>query len=187
MKISDSWSMTFGDQDVDLGLVLPDSHILVARVHGEPDPSLSAFPRTSYLCAASEEDVVVRADDGRFVWHDRPSSSAPREAESDEGLLPPDWGGETLAMVSGFHLIEWLAADTYEIDGGGRLKGQSTNHGLFVADLHPDYGFVTAVSVGDPGSRRPLIEIHAYWLVPFESTLMSGHGLDPAVFLDLLS
>lgn len=182
-EVSDTWAMSFGDgsegsESALLSLSLPQNRMLVARVHGEPSPLVSSRARTSYLCVNSEDEVVVRTSDGAVVWCERHGSVIHPVLDRDAEALPNDWGGETQAMVDGFHLIEWLAAESYEAEDC-HVHGTRSNYGPFTARLHPDYRFVTSVVVGEPGRERNLLETIAYRLVLPDEAKLGPNDVDP--------
>lgn len=170
--------MEFGGESEGLTLVLPEEQMLVATVLGEPSSKGIPVLRTSHVCAGLR-DVVVRSVDGRFVWSERHGAAgATWHEDGTADILPDDWRGEVQAMVSGLRLIEWLVADSYEVTAHA-LQGESSKYGHFGAELHPDYGFVLSVIVGDVGMRRMILKTISFRVVGLDPALLSPEDIDP--------
>lgn len=169
-----SWSMAWGDEtessDFDLlSLALPTDQTLVAEVRVATPPSAAQSDERVYLCARHEDNLAVRSGEGRLMWLERNGVSV--SPSSTRVGLPDPISATALAMVDGYHLIEWASAEDYSIEGN-RLSGHGSNVGRFIADLHPDHHFIRSASIGEPGRERILLRTTAHWLVP-----SSGHGL----------
>jgi hypothetical protein len=91
------------------------------------------------------------------------------------GLLPRDFGAETLAMTDEIHLMDWLMP----LSGEMELEGISENWGPFKADLHPEFRFVTSVYVGARGPWRQHLQLTSWSVVPQEEELFDASDLDP--------
>lgn len=191
MEGTASWSMSWGDgvpesmpESALLSVTMPPGQMLVASIQALPSPRVSSQRRSTYLCVGGADQIAVRAADGSLVWAEHGGAILYPDRER-EVQLPDDRGGEARGMVDGFHLVEWLSAEDYEVVGD-QVRGTSSSYGRFTADLHPEHRFVLRVMASRSHVGRPLAETTNHRVSPLNETLMAAQAVDPTALKSLL-
>lgn len=174
-----TWSMSWGEEATDsseelLFGALPHGQMLVAQVL-EATATLTT-ERVRYLLADSEDGFTVRNGSGVATWRERDEivSSAART-----GVLPDPQTAKALAMVNGYRLIEWLAAESFTIDHYV-VVGRSASYGNFAAQLHREYGFVIDVEIRKGDSDQRSLRMNRYRLIPLDRPLLEDDSIEPS-------